>query len=122
MLLTILLVVHVLGSIGIGVVVLLPFLADQPIAAHRVLLVLRGSAILTALSGALLWTLTRPGGYFITASLVLLAIVIVAIPTRIEPAIARAAGNASVRWRLRVESAFVASVTAAIAVLMVTRP
>lgn len=120
--LTIVLVAHVLGALGVGVIVLLPFLADQPVAAHRVLLVLRVSAIFTVLSGAILWMLTRPGGHFISASLVLLAAVVVAIPTRIEPAIARATGDASARRRLRVESALVAGATAAIAVLMVARP
>jgi hypothetical protein len=113
---------HILGAIGVGVVFLIPFLTDQPVAAHRVLLVLRVSAIFTAATGALLWIFVRPGGHYVAASLVLLAVVVVAIGTRIAPAIERAAGNPVVRRRLRIESALVAVATAAIAVLMVAKP
>jgi uncharacterized membrane protein YfcA len=120
--LLIVLAAHVVGALGVGVVVLLPFLADQPLAAHRVLLVLRASAIFTAVTGAVLWALTRPSGHFVIVSLVLLVIVAVAIGTRIGPAIAQTAGNTVIRRRLRIESALVAGITAAIAVLMVAKP
>ena len=49
---TALLAVHVLGAIGVGVVLLLPFLVDQPRAAHRALLVLRIAGTLVAPAAA----------------------------------------------------------------------
>jgi hypothetical protein len=120
--LLIVLAAHILGAIGVGVIFLVPFLADQPVAAQRALLVLRVSATFTAVTGSLLWLFVRPGGHYVALSLILLAVVVIAVGTRIAPAIERASGNPVVRRRLRIESALVAGATAVIAVLMVTKP
>lgn len=122
MMLVTLLAAHVVAALGVGAVLLLPFLVDQPLAAHRVLLVLRVSAIFAAVTGGFLWLILRPQGLFIVVSLVLLAVVVAAIGLRIAPAFSRPAGDARAQRRLRLESGLVAGLTVAIAVLMVAKP
>jgi hypothetical protein len=117
------LVCHVLGAIGVGPILALPFLSTTPSAGHAVLVVLRFGAVATLVSGILLWTvlgLEHP--LWLTLSSVLFVAAIALIGFVVEPAITRSSNEPAMRARVRWAGIASSTLVLSIAALMVLRP
>jgi F0F1-type ATP synthase membrane subunit c/vacuolar-type H+-ATPase subunit K len=114
---------HVLGAIGIGPVLTIPFLSRTPAALHAVLVLLRWGAGATLLSGILLWVVLKPDhALWLYLSSALFLAVIAAIGFVVAPAAEAVSEKPELRDRIRWGGIAAAALTFGIAILMVLRP
>ena len=120
--LSIVLVGHVLGAIGVGPIFTLPFLTNAPAALQRVLLLLRLGAVVTLVTGIVLWVIVKPAHpIWLSLSVALYVVVIATIAAVLEPAAKRLFAEPRMRVRVRTAALVSSVLTLCIGALMVLR-